>query len=281
MKALLYNPVLIKELKLRFRSVKSSVGLLFYLLALTTFVFGMIFIATNFTGSGFFRPEDSYYMFIVLTYIQLGLVLFITPGLTAGTISSEREKQTLTILLTTAQKSWQIIFGKLASSLSFLVLMLISGLPIYSLVFLFGGVSPLQLVQIFLFFLLTVLAIGSLGVMFSTITKKTIVSMIATYGSMLFLTGVTAFFLLLSIQASYGLGMGTPSPSPIGHFWASINPGIMAFSLVSPDGMFFLNEMTQIDFPVWVIYISFYLLITILALFIAIKKLRVNMSKMR
>lgn len=142
MKALLYNPVLIKELKLRFRSVKSSVGLLFYLLALSTFVFGMIFMATSFTGSGFFRPEESYYMFIVLTYIQLGLVLFITPGLTAGTISSEREKQTLTILLTTAQKSWQIIFGKLASSLSFLVLMLISGLPIYSLVFLFGGVSP-------------------------------------------------------------------------------------------------------------------------------------------
>ncbi|XKH50531.1 ABC transporter permease subunit [Chryseomicrobium palamuruense] len=281
MKTLLYNPVLIKELKLRFRSVKSSVGLLFYLLALSVFVFGMIFIATNFTGTGFFRPEESYYMFIVLTYIQLGLILFITPGLTAGTISTEREKQTLTILLTTSQKSWQIIFGKLASSLAFLVLMLISGLPIYSLVFLFGGVSPIQLVQIFLFFLLTVLAIGSLGIMFSTITKKTIVSMIATYGSMMFLAGVTAFFMILAMQASYGFGMGAPSPSFMAHFWASINPGIMVFSLVSPDGMVFLKDMTQVDFPIWITYVSFYILLTAFALFIAIKKLRVNMGKMR
>ena len=64
--------------------------------------------------------------------------------------------------------------------------MLIAGLPLYSLVFLFGGVSPSQLISIFLFYLLTVVAIGSIGVMFSTITKRTIVAMISTYGSIIF-----------------------------------------------------------------------------------------------
>lgn len=279
MRELLYNPVLIKELKLRFRSVKSSLGLTFYLLAMSIFVFGMIFLATNMTGSGFFRPDESYFMFIVLTYIQLALILFITPGLTAGTISTEREKQTLTILLTTSQRSWQIIIGKLAASIAFLLLMLVSGLPIYSLVFLFGGVSPGQLAVIFLFFLLTVLAIGSLGIMYSTVTKKTIVSMIATYGSMLFLTGVTAFFFVLAIQS--GFTSAVQLPSPIAHFWASINPPMMIFSFVSPEGSQFLTQMTQVNFPGWVIYVGFYLLVILLSLFIAIKKLRVNMGKMR
>ena len=90
-------------------------------------------------------------MFAVLTILQMALVLFITPSLTAGAISSEREKQTLNILLTTTQSSTQIVVGKLLSSVAFLVLMLVAGLPLYSLVFLFGGVSPSQLISIFYF----------------------------------------------------------------------------------------------------------------------------------
>src|SRR5690606_14075418 len=125
-----------------------------------------------------------------------------TPGLTAGTISTEREKQTLNMLLTTSQTSFQIIFGKLTSSVAFLLLMIVSGLPIYSLVFLYGGVSPSQLAVIFVFYLLTLLTIGSLGVMYSTLLRKTIVSMIVTYGTMIFLTAVTGFFIILSMQFS-------------------------------------------------------------------------------
>ena len=161
------NPVLVKEVKLRFRSLKSFTGILFYLIAMSIFVFGFIFLTTSFTGTGFFSPEQSFMLFGMLTFIQLGLILFITPGLTAGTISTEREKQTLNILLTTSQSSLQIILGKLSSSIAFLLLMLVAGLPIYSLVFLFGGISPGQLGLIFLFFFLTMLTVGSIGVMFS------------------------------------------------------------------------------------------------------------------
>lgn len=93
MKTLVTNPVLIKELKLRFRNMKSFTGILFYLIAMSVFVFGFIFLATSLTGSGFFRPDESFMLFSIMTYIQLGLILFITPALTAGTISSERENR--------------------------------------------------------------------------------------------------------------------------------------------------------------------------------------------
>lgn len=275
------NPVLVKEVKLRFRSLKSFTGILFYLIAMSIFVFGFIFLTTAFTGTGFFRPEESFFLFGLLTYIQLGLILFITPGLTAGTISTEREKQTLNILLTTSQSSMQIILGKLSSSIAFLVLMLVAGLPIYSLVFLFGGISPGQLGLIFLFFFLTMFTVGSIGVMFSTITRKTIVSMIATYGTMIFLAGVTAFFFMITVQVNM-LGSGvTQNPSPLAHFWASINPGILIFSLLNPMTEEFVIEATKIDFPVWAGYIIFYVLLAALAITVSIKKLRVNMKKQK
>lgn len=273
------NPVLVKEVKLRFRSLKSFTGILFYLIAMSIFVFGFIFLTTAFTGSGFFRPEESFFLFGLLTYIQLGLILFITPGLTAGTISTEREKQTLNILLTTSQSSMQIILGKLSSSIAFLMLMLVAGLPIYSLVFLFGGISPGQLGLIFLFFLLTMITVGSIGVMFSTITRKTIVSMIATYGTMIFLAGVTAFFFMIAVQVNM-MGQGiTTNPLPLAHFWASINPGVLIFTLLNPTTENIVSEATKIEFPVWAGYTIFYLLLAVTAIAISIKKLRVNMKR--
>lgn len=278
MKTLITNPVLIKELKLRFRNLKSFTGILFYLIAMSIFVFGFIFLATSLTGNGFFRPDESFMLFSIMTYIQLGLILFITPALTAGTISSEREKQTLNILLTTSQTSFQIIFGKMTSSISFLLLMIVSGLPIYSLVFLYGGVSPSQLFYIFLFYLLTLLAIASIGVMFSTLIRKTIVAIIATYGAMIFIAGVTAFFLLISVQVSQ-MGSSAPSMSPMAHFWASINPPAVMLTLLQPPMEGQLQSVTMIPVPLWIGYVIFYSLLTIACILLAVKKLRVNMNK--
>ncbi|RNF40749.1 ABC transporter permease [Planococcus salinus] len=278
MKTLLANPVLVKELKLRFRNIKSFSGILFYLVAMSVFVFGFIFLTTSLTGSGFFRPTESFLLFSMMSYIQLGLILFITPGLTAGTISSEREKQTLNILLTTSQTSFQIIFGKMTSSVAFLLLMIVAGLPIYSLVFLYGGVSPGQIAVIFMFYLLTLLAIGSIGVLFSTLIRRTIVSMITTYGTMIFLTVVTGFFLLISLQISqYGNAM--PNFSPMSYFWASINPPVVLLTLLQPAVADQILNLATVTFPLWAGYFIFYSVLTAAAIFLSVKRLRVNMHK--
>lgn len=279
MKELFLNPVMVKEVKLRFRNTKSFTGLFFYLLIMGIFVFGFVNLTSTISGSGFFRPEESFLLFTMLSYIQLGLILFITPGLTAGTVSTEREKQTLNILLTTAQSSFQIIFGKLTSSVAFLLLLLIAGLPLYSMVFLYGGVSPSQVAMIFLFYFLTLLAIGSLGVMYSTITRRTIVSMIVTYSTMIFFTAVTGFFLILSASfAAASMGTGI---SPISYLWASINPAVVLLTLLEPGFQTEIMDMTGISIPLWISYSIFYVLIFLGALWISVSKLRVNMNKYR
>src|SRR5690606_12847273 len=133
----------------RFRSFRTFLGLLSYLIAMGIVVIGYMFLETSMGGSSqFIRPDQSRIMFMVLAYLQLGLILFITPGLTSGVISGERERQTLNILLTTAQSSTSIIISKLTSSISYLLLLLAASLPFYSLVFLFGGVSPVTIVKV-------------------------------------------------------------------------------------------------------------------------------------
>lgn len=280
----LYNPVLMKELKLRFRFFKSITGMLFYLLALTVVVGGFLLIVTQLSGNGgYMRPDESFYMFLVLSVLQMALVLFITPGLTAGAISSEREKQTLNMLLMTTQSSWQIVMGKLTSSIVFLGFLLVAGLPIYSLVFLFGGVSPMQLVTIFLFYFVTMVAIGSIGIFYSTVTKRTITAMIATYGTMIFLAGFTAFFfgvsLMINETAALTSGAAATIFKPIAYFWAAINPGALVLTVLSGDLSFALEEVTGVGFPVWIVYLLFYIGLTALMLTLSVKKLRVNMKK--
>ena len=87
--------------------------------------------------------------------------------------------------------------------------------------------------------------------MFSTIIRRTIVSMIATYGTMLFLTIITGFLFLLVLQLTiFGqMGMVQQRHSYLGHFLASINPAILMASLMSPSVDEGIKEFTSVSFP--------------------------------
>lgn len=278
-KANLYNPVLAKEVKLRFRNMKSFTGVFLYLVAMCVFVFGFIYTTTNLSNTIYFKPSESVILFAFLTFIQLGLVLFISPGLTAGTISGERERQTLPMLLTTSQSSFQIIVGKLLSSMLFVLVLLVAGLPVYSMVFLFGGISPALLVKSLFLLIVTLLAIGSIGIMFSTLIRKTTVAMIASYGSMLFFSVVVPFlFFIVTSVTQWRIEDMEPSTSFIGHFLASINPEIVFASILSPEIGIGIQEVTQVSIPLWIGYTVFYIIVIILSVWIATSRLRVKMK---
>ncbi|WP_270182562.1 ABC transporter permease [Alkalihalobacillus sp. CinArs1] len=276
MKALLLNPVLNKEFKLRLRSFKSYLGILIYLIVLGSIGIGFIFLTTMNARMGYFRPEESRVMFMVLSMVQLGLILFMTPGLTAGVISGERERQTLNMLLTTKQSSGSIIVGKLLSSLSFLLLIIVASLPLYSITFLFGGVAPRTILATFGLYMITILTIGSLGVMFSTLIRKTIVSMITTYGVALFLTAFTAFVAVLSIQF-ISMGGPTQTQNPIPYLMLMGNPAAVLMTVFEPSMQKELMKQSGISIPLWISYLFTCVFLITLSLWISISKLRPNM----
>lgn len=273
MKSLLINPVLNKEIKLRFRSFKGFLGVFFYLFALGLIAIGFILVNTMYSQVAIFSPGQSRIMFMVLSVVQMALILFMTPGLTSGVISGERERQTLNILLTTPQSSTSIILSKLISSISYLLLMMIASMPLYSIVFLFGGVSPTLLLTTFGLYFITMITIGSLGVMFSTLIRKTIVSTIVTYGVALFLTAGTGFLTIIF----YEMFLYQNSHSVLPYFTAMVNPAIILIASFDSYMLEDIQQQTGVNFPLVASFIISYSVITILSLWISIKKLRPKM----
>lgn len=274
MKSLFINPVLNKEIKLRFRSFKGFLGVFFYLLVLGIIALGFIIVDTMYSPSAIFSPMQSRMMYSILSFIQMALIIFMTPGLTSGVISGERERQTLNILLTTPQSSTSIILSKLISSISYLLLMMISSLPLYSIVFLFGGVAPSLLVTTFSYYFVTMVMIGSLGVLFSTLIRKTIIASITTYGVALFLTAGTGILTLIVGEMFFYQNTQTVFP----YFTAMVNPFIILMAEFEPYFVDQIYRTSRIEFPLVWGFIITYLTVTVLALWISIIKLRPKMK---
>ncbi|GAA0432355.1 hypothetical protein GCM10008983_06170 [Lentibacillus halophilus] len=279
LQALFINPVLNKEIKLRFRSFKNFLGIFLFLAICGAVSLAFIYIETQLSHDSF-TASDSRNLFMLLSMGQLGLIVFITPGLTAGAISGEREKQTLNIMLTTQQSSTSIILSKLFSSILFLTLMLVASLPLYSIVFLYGGVSPQMVFATFGYQLLTMLTIGSIGIMFSTFMKKTMLATITTYGMMLFF--VVGTMILFFIMIRFILGV-TPGPTGAGqsnnilpYLVLMLNPGVAMFTSFED---LFLHQFQQlgIDWPLWRGFTLSYITMTVVALLMAINRLRPSM----
>ena len=141
------NPVYGKEVKLRVRSLKFAMTILFFnlgLVAIALLGFEMIF---NINMNYRIDYSAAITVYFVIICIEAAMVAFLVPVFTAGSMAGEREKQTLEILLTTVLKPGQIVIGKLMSSISMVVLLVFSSLPVVSIIFTIGGINMADLFQ--------------------------------------------------------------------------------------------------------------------------------------
>ena len=178
---LLHNPVFRKELLLRVRSWRFAATIIIYnaiLSLITLFVFTISF---NINYQGSVDYMNALILYGVMAAIQFGLVLFLVPIFTAGSIAGERERQTLDILLTTKMRPSQIVIGKMMSSIAMVLLLGISSLPIIAVVFSVGGITMKDLLQLEILLVVTAIYTGSLGVLGSAMFKRTIVATVFTY----------------------------------------------------------------------------------------------------
>ncbi len=268
------NPVLEKEIRLRMRTFRSPLAIMLYLVTIGLLALGFMFMMMNgFNGTRVLNPENSRALFYFLCGAQLVLISFVVPGLTAGVISGEREKQTLNMLLTTQQSSTTIIVSKLIASVSFMMLIIIATLPIYSIVFLYGGISPSQLISVFLYYIFVMIVFGSFGVLFSTLFKKTVISIITTYGVMLFFygfTGIAAIFLAEILRSSNSLVPG---------FILSLNPMAALISIFEPG---FSEDVFNRQIPwlqLWHVFIPVFTILSAGAILLSIRYLRPVLRK--
>lgn len=233
---MLRNPVCIKEMKLSVRTKKTAMGLFVFngaLAALGLLAYYIMFDLSGGTSYSYVNLSSVIFLYAFIAVTEMAMIAFIIPAITAGSIAGEREKQTLEILLTTRLTPWQIVTGKLISSISTLLLYIVSSLPILCIVFSIGGVTVWDMVQIMLYVFVLAIYLGSFGILFSTIFKKTIVATVYTYG-MLIVTSIVFYCIIPVVAAILDANTKGNYTQDVGHLVVInlLNPLISVFSLI-------------------------------------------------
>ncbi len=175
-----------------------------------------ILLAMSSYTTGILSPSIGQSMFTVLAFLELFMVCAITPAVTAGAISGEREKLTYEMLQSTPLSTASIVWGKLVSALSYIFLLLFAAIPLASLVFIFGGVTLRDMFKVLLMLVIIAVSFGVLGLFMSALFKRTGRATIAT-----FLVILGLMFVPLLVAIAVGLiSRDTPprwilAPSPI------------------------------------------------------------------
>ena len=170
------NPILVKELRSRMRGPRAFITLTIALLIMAGLMIGLVSLLTNAAsqvGSGLLSPQIGQILFAALLIFEMLLVCTITPAVTAGAISTEREKQTFEMLQATPLGSARLLWGKLLSALSYVFLLIFAAVPLASIVFLFGGVNLMQLLKGLLVLVASAVTLGVYGLFLSAWLGRT------------------------------------------------------------------------------------------------------------
>lgn len=179
------NPVYRKEAKLRVRTIRFATMVFLYNLLLVGLVLFGFEMAFNIHWNNYIDYSRATLIYLLLIIVEMVMVIFIVPAYTAGSIAGEREKQTLDILLTTVLKPRQIILGKLSSSIGMVLLLVVSSLPVLSIVFTVGGVGVTDLIQFLVVAAIAAVFIGSIGILASCVYQKTVQATVFSFGMVL------------------------------------------------------------------------------------------------
>jgi ABC-type transport system involved in multi-copper enzyme maturation permease subunit len=223
----------VKELRGRMRGRRAFVILTVYLLLLAGFTWMMELILEKQYGNilsgtaAFASAQIGQGIFIALMMLETLLVVALAPAFTAGAISLEREKQTLDLLTTTPISSLAIVIGKLFSALTYLFILVFASIPLTAIVFVFGGVAPDDVVRGYAVLLATALGLGSVGLFFSALVKRTQAATILSYFGVLAVT-LGSYFVFFFWNSMTGGG-------------GAFNQGIGPIQGRPPEALVYLN----------------------------------------
>ena len=195
------SAIIVKELRGRMRGRRAFVIITIHVLLLAVFAWMIEQLSEqSIANTSSYGGQATYAsasvgrgIFIGLLFLQTLMVAVLAPAATAGAISSEREHQTLELLSVTPISSLAIVLGKLLSALAWVFVLVLASIPITALVFVYGGVAPDDVVRGYVVLFATVIGLGSIGIFFSALTRRTGASTGLTFVVTLALVIGTAF----------------------------------------------------------------------------------------
>lgn len=168
------NPIIVKEIRSRMRGPRAFITLTVMLVAMGGLMYGLLqIILASARYTNILSPQVGQALFASLVFLLLFMIAAVTPAVTAGAISGEKEKQTYEMLMSTPLSPSSILWGKLVSALSYVLLLLFAAIPLASVVFIFGGVALRDMIKALIVLLVIAAAYGVLGLFFSALLGRT------------------------------------------------------------------------------------------------------------
>lgn len=202
------NPIVKKDMRVQSRSVKICFGVFAYELILALVFFLAIYVIQQENMYSY----DNIYSSLVGLYPALAVTQFIILGVivpvrTASSISGERERQTFDIMMTTGMTPLSVVIGKVMTAIVQSMLFITASLPIMALSFVVGGMSWSYLFWFFAVALLISFFSASIGILCSSLCKKSVSAVIMSYGFyLLFFIATTLpsiFYSIYSVNLLY------------------------------------------------------------------------------
>ncbi|MDP8922312.1 MAG: ABC transporter permease [Chloroflexota bacterium] len=237
-----WTSIVAKELTSRFQGRLSYVVLTLMAIAFTGLVlasFWMIVasvptlvpvIGSSATGggsialTGLVAGYRGVFLFFAMAFCLTAAIGVIAPAVASAAISGEREESTIDLLLSTGLAPRSIVVGKLAASIVFVLLVILTAVPGFALAWMFGGVGPVDVILTVVLLVATVCLFSAIGVFCSSLGRTSAVAALYAYG-MVFLLG-------LGTIALYVIGASAQMEATVRPFLA-LNPWITLFSV--PD----------------------------------------------
>ena len=177
---MMLNPIFESSARRRMRTIKTPIILTLYWVSMLIFSLSML---TDFMGQGLqvymFRRSTEW--IIWATALQFFLIVLVAPALSACSIAGERERQTFDLLLITGIGVPKIILGKLMEHFAFLLLLIVGSFPIMMLANVTGGMPVSDIFMIMLFLAIIAFAALSVGMVVSTLFKRSLSAIVVTY----------------------------------------------------------------------------------------------------
>jgi ABC-2 type transport system permease protein len=209
------NPVTVKELRSRMRGRRAFVVLTIHVLAVSGLI-SLVYLVYAAATDSMYGPDARQAgktIFFTIVMMQTFLVALIGPSFTAGAISGEKERQTYDLLRTTLLSAKALVWGKLVSALSYVLLLILALIPLQSIAFLLGGVALTELLLSQLLILTAAVAYALVGLFYSSLFRSTLASSVATLGTTIALTIGTPLIgvFAASMIGSFLFGFSSPS----------------------------------------------------------------------
>ncbi|MGI6457701.1 MAG: ABC transporter permease subunit [bacterium] len=171
------NPVIRRELINRLR--KPSTFVYFLILLVILFVYVLMFWYDHLNHyNAYSNPRETIFLF---NFMQGLFAFLLIPILSSSAINLEFERQSWDLLCTTHLNTASILFAKFLTSILVFGLMSAALIPFYGIILTGGSVDPWEIFFFYLIILEGIVLIALMGLLCSTLFRKTVQAITATY----------------------------------------------------------------------------------------------------